>query len=522
MSKRVDLEDLNEILPTVKTVLSTVKTFKISYSGLFKYVSSEVFKRLNLKGFTIYSDDTVNTNELKCMQYAILSSLTKSQINQIRFGDDSNSVLRNKFIRWDKPKLLGDYYHWINNPCDVEKYRISGYSIDWRGRQYCRSNIFDYQGFKPLRAIKSMGLAKEFDMRASGIRILGCLLRDSGLALDLIDPKKGDYYHNTNIVFADGEILKYGLMEYIYGYGRSHTGRYVSEFRETPTELGYEIPGDWDLVESVLRDTISKFNRNNKEVFYKLPDGFVVDFKKYHTITFDLTENWNRNSNYSDLTVKKLENSNVNIYSITIPGYYRDKDNWWMKGVTANLIHSWDAWILRKVFNKFKDNWIGSIHDCYILRDTTFEEINSYVSELLAWIYKNADTLIKEINDSFGTNIEPKKYDEEIYQKILKSESVKEETQEISDKINSDTYYKYKELYLKYIRGYYEIIMTGKIKSKSRLTSFKSAYKKLGGSNQMVDEYLKTPDESIYDNSIADDVLDGTFTVDPVKFETVE
>ena len=481
--------------PRVLEIVKEIKNLKVSYSGLFKYVTDEYFTRYN-DSWTIINGNSIDTNELKFFQCMIFSALKDCGFDyrDIQFADTvEGSELKNQTITYKKHRLLGDYYHWVNNPCDVESYRLSGYGIDWRGRLYPIDNIFDFQNFKPLRAMGDRFDCTEYDMRASGIRILGCLLRDSGLVLDLINPEKGDVYHRKDITFKDGELIKYGLMEYIYGFGRDEFGNYIrDDMRERPYQIpGIQIPGDWKQVDELQNQIISEFNKDDKEIYYKLPDGFIVDFKKYHKITINLNENWCRNGLYaSQYKIPELEKDERNIYSIAVDGLDRTKRNWHMKGVVACIIHSWDAWLLREVYREFHDSFKGSIHDCYILNGVEFDKINSFVSGKLAWIYKNADILMDEVNKTFGINIKPKEFDEDIYQKILTSESVKVENQAITGKVNSETYFEYEKAFSDFFEGYDWLIRTRMI-PEDIYTRFVDAYKKLECPNVIVDEYIK-------------------------------
>lgn len=481
--------------PRVLSIVQEIKNLKVSYSGLFKYITDEYFTRFN-DSWTIINSNSVDTNEVKFFQCMIFSALKDCgfDYHDIIFADETkDSELKNQTITYKKHRLLGDYKHWINNPCNVEDYRLSGYGIDWRGRLYPIDNIYDFQSFKPLRAMGERFDCTEYDMRASGIRILGCLLRDKGLVLDLIDPAHGDVYHNKKITFKDGRPIKYGLMEYIYGFGRDEFGQYIrDDMRERPYQLSIKIPGDWKQVDELQNQIISEFNKDDKEIYYKLPDGFIVDFKKYHKITINLNENWVRNGLYaSQYKIPELEKEDErNIYSIAVDGLDRTKRNWHMKGVVACIIHAWDAWLLREVYREFHDNFKGSIHDCYILNGVEFDKINSFVSGKLAWIYKNADTLMDEINKTFGINIKPKEFDESIYEKIQKSESVKIENQGITGKVNSETYFEYEKAFSDFFEGYDWLIRTRMI-PEDIYAKFLDAYKKLESPNTLVDEYIR-------------------------------
>lgn len=481
--------------PRVLSIVQEIKNLKVSYSGLFKYITDEYFTRFN-DSWTIINGNSVDTNEVKFFQCMIFSALKDCgfDYHDIIFADETkDSELKNQTITYKKHRLLGDYKHWINNPCNVEDYRLSGYGMDWRGRLYPIDNIYDFQSFKPLRAMGERFDCTEYDMRASGIRILGCLLRDKGLVLDLIDPAHGDVYHNKKITFKDGRPIKYGLMEYIYGFGRDEFGQYIrDDMRERPYQLSIKIPGDWKQVDELQNQIISEFNKDDKEIYYKLPDGFIVDFKKYHKITINLNENWVRNGLYaSQYKIPELEKEDErNIYSIAVDGLDRTKRNWHMKGVVACIIHAWDAWLLREVYREFHDSFKGSIHDCYILKDIEFDKINSFVSGKLAWIYKNADTLMDEINKTFGINIKPKEFDESIYEKIQKSESVKIENQGITGKVNSETYFEYEKAFSDFFEGYDWLIRTRMI-PEDIYVKFVDAYKKLESPNTLVDEYIR-------------------------------
>lgn len=481
--------------PRVLSIVQEIKNIKVSYSGLFKYITDEYFTRYN-DSWSIINGNSIDTNELKFFQCMIFSALKDCgfDYHDIQFADETkDSELKNQTITYKKHRLLGDYKHWINNPCNVEDYRLSGYGIDWRGRLYPIDNIYDFQSFKPLRAMGERFDCTEYDMRASGIRILGCLLRDKGLVLDLIDPAHGDVYHNKKITFKDGRPIKYGLMEYIYGFGRDEFGQYIrDDMRERPYQLSIKIPGDWKQVDELQNQIISEFNKDDKEIYYKLPDGFIVDFKKYHKITINLNENWVRNGLYaSQYKIPELEKEDErNIYSIAVDGLDRTKRNWHMKGVVACIIHAWDAWLLREVYREFHDSFKGSIHDCYILNGVEFDKINSFVSGKLAWIYKNADTLMDEINKTFGINIKPKEFDESIYEKIQKSESVKIENQGITGKVNSETYFEYEKAFSDFFEGYDWLIRTRMI-PEDIYAKFLDAYKKLESPNTLVDEYIR-------------------------------
>lgn len=481
--------------PRVLSIVQEIKNIKVSYSGLFKYITDEYFTRYN-DSWSIINGNSIDTNELKFFQCMIFSALKDCgfDYHDIQFADETkDSELKNQTITYKKHRLLGDYKHWINNPCNVEDYRLSGYGMDWRGRLYPIDNIYDFQSFKPLRAMGERFDCTEYDMRASGIRILGCLLRDKGLVLDLIDPAHGDVYHNKKITFKDGRPIKYGLMEYIYGFGRDEFGQYIrDDMRERPYQLSIKIPGDWKQVDELQNQIISEFNKDDKEIYYKLPDGFIVDFKKYHKITINLNENWVRNGLYaSQYKIPELEKEDErNIYSIAVDGLDRTKRNWHMKGVVACIIHAWDAWLLREVYREFHDSFKGSIHDCYILNGVEFDKINSFVSGKLAWIYKNADTLMDEINKTFGINIKPKEFDESIYEKIQKSESVKIENQGITGKVNSETYFEYEKAFSDFFEGYDWLIRTRMI-PEDIYAKFLDAYKKLESPNTLVDEYIR-------------------------------
>ena len=483
------------VYPRVLEIVKEIKNLKVSYSGLFKHVTDEYFEKYN-DSWTIINGNSIDTNELKFFQCMIFQALKDCgfDYHDIQFADDTeDSELKNQTITYRKHRLLGDYKHWINNPCNVDDYRLPGYGMDWRGRLYPQDNIYDFQSFKALRAMGDRFDSVEYDMRASGIRILGCLLRDSGLVLDLIDPAKGDIYHNKQVSFKDGESIKKGLMEYIYGFGRDEFGQYIrDDMRERPYTLNdIQIPGDWKAVDDLQNQIISEFNKDDKEIYYKLPDGFIVDFKKYHKITINLNENWCRNGLYaSEYKIPELEKDERNIYSIAVDGFDRTKNGWWMKGVVACIIHAWDAWLLREVYREFHDNFKGSIHDCYILKDISFDRINSFVSNKLAWIYKNADVLMNEINNTFGIHIEPKEFNEDIYQKIQDSESVKIENQGITGKVNSQTYFEYEQAFSQFFEGYDWLIRTRMIPD-DIYTKFLDAYKRLECPNTLVDEYIK-------------------------------
>lgn len=501
MSIRFDNSDYEEI----KNIIKDMKIENVSYSGVFSNVANEFMKNHDINFTYCAKNNSINTTEIKDMQIMIFKVMRELGMNykDMKFGDKNNSVLKNKVLREYRHNKLGKVIHWYKNPNDISKYLIDkNYSIDWRGRQYCKYALFDYQTWKPLREFK---FNTEYDMRASGIRILGCLLRDEGLVLDLIDPNKGDYYHNKDITFKDGESLKKGLMQYIYGFGRDIDGEYTAKSREDVRDLKVKIPGDWNNVDNILRETVSEFNKDDDEIYYELPDGFIVDFKKFHTITINLNENWVRNNRRAGFDIPELENNELNIFSITVPGYDRRK-NQFMKGVTANIIHSWDAWLLREVAKNYGNKLKGSIHDCYILDNVEFNDINSFVSGRLAWIYQHADELVDVINKAFRTNIKPKEFDKNVYERIMTSESVKVEEQAIHNNINQDNYMEYRLTYNRFIVDYDYLIRNGMI-PEEEIAMFRECYNKLKISNKMIDRYLNKPRESIYDNDIANEEI---------------
>lgn len=497
MSIKFDKNDYEEI----KQIISSMKIENISYAGVFSNVANEFMKNHDCNFTYCRANNSINTTEIKDMQIMIFKAMRELGINykSMVFADTKNSVLKNRVLKEFRAKKLGKVIHWYKNPNKIEDYVIDkNYSIDWRGRQYCKYAGFDYQQWKPLR---EFSFNTEYDMRASGIRILGCLLRDEGLVLDLIDEKKGDYYHNKQIRFKDGEILKYGLMQYIYGFGRDIDGEYISKRREDVRDLKVAIPGDWNNVDNILRETVSKFNENDDEIYYTLPDGWITDFKKFHTVTINLNENWIRNSRRAGFDIPELEDKDgLNIFSMTVPGYSNGK---FMKGVTANIIHSWDAWLLREVSRNYGDKLKGSIHDCYILDGIEFKDINSFISGKLAWIYQHADELVDVINKAFRTNIKPKEFDKNVYERIMTSESVKVEEQAIHNIINKDNYMEYRLTYNRFIADYDVLIRKGIIPA-DEVAMFRECYNKLKISNSLVDEYLNKPEENIYKNNVAD------------------
>lgn len=494
---KFDRNDYEEI----KQIISSMKIENISYAGVFSNVANEFMKNHDCNFTYCRANNSINTTEIKDMQIMIFKAMRELGINykSMVFADSKNSVLKNRVLKEFRAKKLGKVIHWYKNPNDISKYVIDkNYSIDWRGRQYCKYAGFDYQQWKPLR---EFSFNTEYDMRASGIRILGCLLRDEGLVLDLIDEKKGDYYHNKQIRFKDGETLKKGLMQYIYGFGRDITGEYISKRREDVRDLKVAIPGDWNNVDNILRETVSKFNEDDDEIYYELPDGWITDFKKFHTVTINLNENWVRNSRRAGFDIPELEDKDgLNIFSMTVPGYSNGK---FMKGVTANIIHSWDAWLLREVARNYGDKLKGSIHDCYILDGIEFNDINSFVSGKLAWIYQHADELVDVINKAFRTNIKPKEFDKNVYERIMTSESVKVEEQAIHNIINKDNYMEYRLTYNRFIADYDVLIRKGIIPA-DEIAMFRECYNKLKISNSLVDEYLNKPEENIYKNNVAD------------------
>lgn len=506
---RFDKHDYEEI----KQIISSMKIENISYAGVFANVANEFMKNHDCNFTYCRANNSINTTEVKDMQIIIFKAMRELGINykSMVFADSKNSVLKNRVLKEFRAKKLGKVIHWYNNPNDISKYVIDkNYSIDWRGRQYCKYALFDYQQWKPLR---EFSFNTEYDMRASGIRILGCLLRDEGLVLDLIDPEKGDYYHNTDITFKDGEILKYGLMQYIYGFGRDITGEYVSKRREDVRDLKVAIPGDWNNVDNILRETVSKFNEDDDEIYYRLPDGWITDFKKFHTVTINLNENWIRNSRRAGFDIPELEDKDgLNIFSMTVPGYSNGK---FMKGVTANIIHSWDAWLLREVARNYGDKLKGSIHDCYILDGIEFEDINSFVSGKLAWIYQHADELVDVINKAFRTNIKPKEFDKNVYERIMTSESVKVEEQAIHNIINKDNYMEYRLTYNRFIADYDVLIRKGMIPA-DEVAMFRECYNKLKISNSLIDEYLNKPEENIYKNNVADGEIAKEYALEQI------
>lgn len=143
------------IYPRVLEIVKEIKNLQVSYSGLFKHVTDEYFTRYN-DSWTIINGNSIDTNELKFFQCMIFRALEDCGLDyhQIQFADDTkDSELKNQTITYKKHKLLGDYKHWINNPCNVDDYRLPGYGIDWRGRLYPQDNIYDFQNFKALRAM---------------------------------------------------------------------------------------------------------------------------------------------------------------------------------------------------------------------------------------------------------------------------------------------------------------------------------------------------------------------------------
>lgn len=508
---KFDKNDYEEI----KQIISSMKIENISYAGVFANVANEFMKNHDYNFTYCRANNSINTTEIKDMQIMIFKAINELGMNykSMVFADSKNSVLKNRVLKEFRAKKLGKVIHWYKNPNKIEDYVIDkNYSIDWRGRQYCKYVGFDYQQWKPLR---EFSFNTEYDMRASGIRILGCLLRDEGLVLDLIDEKKGDYYHNKQIRFKDDETLKKGLMQYIYGFGRDINGEYISKRREDVRDLKVEIPGDWNNVDNILRETISKFNENDDEIYYTLPDGWITDFKKFHTVTINLNENWIRNSRRAGFDIPELEDKDgLNIFSMTVPGYSNGK---FMKGVTANIIHSWDAWLLREVSRNYGDKLKGSIHDCYILDGIEFNDINSFVSGKLAWIYQHADELVDVINKAFRTNIKPKEFDKNVYERIMTSESVKVEEQAIHNNINPDNYMEYRLTYNRFIVDYDYLIRNGML-PEDEIAMFRECYNKLKISNKMIDRYLNKPRESIYDNDIANEEI----AVEKAKIEYIE
>ena len=509
MSIQFDRNDYKEIMNIIKDM----KIENVSYSGVFSNVVNEYMKNHDMNFTYCAKNNSINTTEVKDMQIMIFKAINELGMNykSMVFGDKNNSVLKNKVLREFRHTKLGKVIHWYKNPNDINKYLIDkNYSIDWRGRQYCKYALFDYQTWKPLR---EFSFNTEYDMRASGIRILGCLLRDEGLVLDLIDEKKGDYYHNKQIRFKDGETLKKGLMQYIYGFGRDITGEYISKRREDVRDLKVEIPGDWNNVDNILRETVSKFNEDDDEIYYELPDGWITDFKKFHTVTINLNENWIRNSKRAGFSIPELEDKDgLNIFSMTVPGYSNGK---FMKGVTANIIHSWDAWLLREVARNYGDKLKGSIHDCYILDGIEFNDINSFVSGKLAWIYQHADELVDVINKAFRTNIKPKEFDKNVYERIMTSESVKVEEQAIHNIINKDNYMEYRLTYNRFIVDYDVLIRKGIIPA-DEVAMFRECYNKLKISNSLIDEYLNKPEENIYKNNVADGEIAREYALEQI------
>ena len=509
MSIRFDKNDYEEI----KQIISSMKIENVSYAGVFANVSNEFMKNHDCNFTYCRANNSINTTEIKDMQIMIFKAMKELGMNykSMVFADSKNSVLKNRVLKEFRAKKLGKVIHWYKNPNKIEDYVIDkNYSIDWRGRQYCKYAGFDYQQWKPLR---EFSFNTEYDMRASGIRILGCLLRDEGLVLDLIDEKKGDYYHNKQIRFKDGETLKKGLMQYIYGFGRDITGEYISKRREDVRDLKVEIPGDWNNVDNILRETVSKFNEDDDEIYYTLPDGWITDFKKFHTVTINLNENWIRNSRRAGFDIPELEDKDgLNIFSMTVPGYSNGK---FMKGVTANIIHSWDAWLLREVARNYGDKLKGSIHDCYILDGIEFNDINSFVSGKLAWIYQHADELVDVINKAFRTNIKPKEFDKNVYERIMTSESVKVEEQAIHNIINKDNYMEYRLTYNRFIADYDVLIRKGMIPA-DEVAMFRECYNKLKISNSLVDEYLNKPEENIYKNNVADGEIAREYALEQI------
>ena len=95
-----------------------------------------------------------------------------------------------------------------------------------------------------------------------------------------------------------------------------------------------------------------------------------------------------------------------------------------------------------------------------------------------------------EINKTFGINIKPKEFNEDIYQKIQQSESVKIENQAITGKVNSETYFEYEKAFSDFFEGYDWLIRTRMI-PEDIYTRFLDAYKKLECPNVIVDEYIR-------------------------------
>ena len=114
------------VYPRVLEIVKEIKNLKVSYSGLFKHVTDEYFEKYN-DSWTIINGNSIDTNELKFFQCMIFQALKDCgfDYHDIQFADDvEDSELKNQTITYRKHRLLGDYKHWINNPCNVDDYRL--------------------------------------------------------------------------------------------------------------------------------------------------------------------------------------------------------------------------------------------------------------------------------------------------------------------------------------------------------------------------------------------------------------
>lgn len=168
MSIQFDKNDYEEI----KSIISNMKIENVSYSGVFANVANEFMKNHDCNFTYCRANNSINTTEIKDMQIMIFKAIKELGMNykSMVFADNKNSVLKNRVLKEFRAKKLGKVIHWYKNPNKIEDYVIDkNYSIDWRGRQYCKYAGFDYQQWKPLR---EFSFNTEYDMRASGIRIL--------------------------------------------------------------------------------------------------------------------------------------------------------------------------------------------------------------------------------------------------------------------------------------------------------------------------------------------------------------
>jgi len=266
---------------------------------------------------------------------------------------------------------------------------------------------------RDTQANKPTGYIMGLDACASGYQIMGCLtgcratlqrtnVINTGNREDLYTFINDKMIKNTGITYDRKEVKK-TIMTTAYGSIKQPEalyGRKTSELEMFWNVMDYEVTGAMQLMEIIQ----GLWNSDATEYQWTLPDGHIVVMQVTDTMEHKIE-------------VDELDHATFTHTATIVKAKKKGL------ALTANVVHSIDAWIVREMVRRCtkKNVQLAPIHDAFYASPNDMQVVRETYRNILAEL-SSLNIMQTILNELGGQHIQYKKFEQNLHKDIMNSD----------------------------------------------------------------------------------------------------